>query len=73
MADYPSAILIEFPFGENAMDFQTLRSPFEAGYELDLSLTALLLRPDFYIPIVGLAVLSLIPIVYRALTAKKQA
>lgn len=34
MADaYPSAILIEFPFGENALDFQTLRSPFEAGYE----------------------------------------
>lgn len=46
---------------------------FEAGNELDLSLTALLSRPDFYIPIVGLAVLSLIPIVYRALTAKKQA
>ena len=46
---------------------------FEAGDELDLSLTALLARPDFYIPIVGLAVLSLIPIVYRAVTAKKQA
>lgn len=46
---------------------------FEAGDELDLSLTTLLSRPDFYIPIVGLIVLSLIPIVYRALFAKKQA
>lgn len=45
---------------------------FEAGDTLDLSLTALLSRPDFYIPIVGLAVLSLIPIVYRALAAKKK-
>jgi uncharacterized membrane protein YdjX (TVP38/TMEM64 family) len=46
---------------------------FEAGEELDLSLTALLSRPDFYIPIAGLAVLSLIPIVYRAFAAKKKA
>jgi uncharacterized membrane protein YdjX (TVP38/TMEM64 family) len=44
---------------------------FEAGETLDLSIGTLLSRPDFYIPIVGLAVLSLIPIVYRALTAKK--
>ena len=46
---------------------------FEAGDKLDLSLTTLLSRPDFYIPIVGLSVLSLIPIVYRAFAAKKQA
>ena len=46
---------------------------FEAGNELDLSLATILSRPDFYIPIVGLAVLSLIPIVYRAFAAKKQA
>ena len=46
---------------------------FEAGDQVDLSLGTLLTRPDFYIPIVGLAVLSLIPIVYRALTSKKQA
>ena len=46
---------------------------FEAGETLDLSLTALLSRPDFYIPIVGLAVLSLIPIVYRAFAAKQKA
>ncbi len=46
---------------------------FEAGEELDLSLGTLLSRPDFYIPIIGLAVLSLIPIVYRAFFAKKQA
>lgn len=48
-----------------------LNALFEAGETPDLSLTALLSRPDFYIPIVGLVVLSLIPIVYRALTAKK--
>jgi uncharacterized membrane protein YdjX (TVP38/TMEM64 family) len=46
---------------------------FEAGETLDLSLGTLLSRPDFYIPIVGLVVLSLIPIVYRAFVAKKQA
>jgi uncharacterized membrane protein YdjX (TVP38/TMEM64 family) len=44
---------------------------FEAGEQPDLSLTSLLARPDFYIPIIGLAVLSLIPIVYRALAPKK--
>jgi len=49
-----------------------LNALFEAGEEPDLSLIALLSRPDFYIPIVGLVVLSLIPIAYRAL-AKKQA
>lgn len=48
-----------------------LNALFEAGETPDLSLTALLSRPDFYVPIVGLVVLSLIPIVYRALTAKK--
>lgn len=50
-----------------------LNALFEAGEQPDLSLMALLSRPDFYIPIVGLAVLSLIPIVYRAFFAKKQA
>jgi uncharacterized membrane protein YdjX (TVP38/TMEM64 family) len=50
-----------------------LNALFEAGEQPDLSLTALLSRPDFYIPIVGLVVLSLIPIVYRAFFAKKQA
>jgi uncharacterized membrane protein YdjX (TVP38/TMEM64 family) len=46
---------------------------FEAGETLDLSLTTLLSRPAFFIPIVGLAVLSLLPIVYRAFAAKKKA
>lgn len=44
---------------------------FEAGEQPDLSLIGLLSRPDFYIPIIGLAVLSLIPIVYRAFAKKK--
>jgi uncharacterized membrane protein YdjX (TVP38/TMEM64 family) len=44
---------------------------FEAGEQPDLSLGALISRPDFYIPIVGLAVLSLIPIVYRAFAKPK--
>jgi len=44
---------------------------FEAGEQPDLSLMTLLARPDFYIPIIGLAVLSLIPIVYRAFAPKK--
>jgi uncharacterized membrane protein YdjX (TVP38/TMEM64 family) len=48
-------------------------SAFEAGDDLDLSLTTLLSRPDFYVPIIGLVVLSLVPIVYRAFFAKKQA
>lgn len=50
-----------------------LNALFEAGEQPDLSLVTLLARPDFYIPIVGLMVLSLIPIVYRAFFAKKQA
>lgn len=50
-----------------------LNALFEAGEQPDLSLIALLSRPDFYIPIIGLAVLSLIPIVYRAFAPKKQA
>ncbi len=50
-----------------------LNALFEAGERPDLSLMALLSRPDFYVPIVGLAVLSLIPIVYRTFFAKKQA
>jgi uncharacterized membrane protein YdjX (TVP38/TMEM64 family) len=50
-----------------------LNALFEAGEQPDLSLVALLSRPDFYVPIVGLVVLSLIPIAYRALFAKKQA
>lgn len=44
---------------------------FEAGEQPDLSLMALLSRPDFYIPIVGLIILSLIPIVYRAFAKPK--
>jgi len=50
-----------------------LNALFEAGEQPDLSLLALLSRPDFYIPIIGLAVLSLIPIVYKAFAKKKQA
>lgn len=48
-----------------------LNALFEAGEQPDLSLVSLLARPDFYIPIVGLALLSLIPIVYRAFAKKK--
>jgi uncharacterized membrane protein YdjX (TVP38/TMEM64 family) len=48
-----------------------LNALFEAGEQPDLSLVALLSRPDFYIPIIGLVVLSLIPIVYRAFAKKK--
>jgi uncharacterized membrane protein YdjX (TVP38/TMEM64 family) len=44
---------------------------FEAGEQPDLSLFTLLSQPAFYIPIIGLAVLSLIPIVYRAFAPKK--
>lgn len=43
---------------------------FEAGQQPDLSLMGLVSRPDFYIPIGGLALLSLVPIVYRALSGK---
>jgi uncharacterized membrane protein YdjX (TVP38/TMEM64 family) len=46
---------------------------FDAGEQPDLSLTALLSRSDFYIPIGGLIILSLIPVVYRTFFAKKQA
>jgi uncharacterized membrane protein YdjX (TVP38/TMEM64 family) len=48
-----------------------LNALFDAGQQPDLSLRGLLSRPDFYIPIAGLSLLSLIPIVYRALFAKK--
>ena len=48
-----------------------LNALFDAGEQPDLSLMGLLARPDFYIPIAGLAVLSLIPIVYRAVSAKR--
>lgn len=49
-----------------------LNALFEAGEQPDLRVTTLLARPDFYIPIVGLTILSLIPIVYRAFAAKKK-
>jgi uncharacterized membrane protein YdjX (TVP38/TMEM64 family) len=48
-----------------------LSALFEAGEQPDLSLVALLSRPDFYIPIIGLVILSLIPIVYRAFAKPK--
>jgi uncharacterized membrane protein YdjX (TVP38/TMEM64 family) len=48
-----------------------LNALFDAGEQPDLSLTAIITRPDFYIPIAGLIVLSLIPMVYRALTGSK--
>jgi uncharacterized membrane protein YdjX (TVP38/TMEM64 family) len=48
-----------------------LNALFDAGQNPDLSLTSLLSNPDFYIPIIGLALLSLIPIVYRALAPRK--
>jgi uncharacterized membrane protein YdjX (TVP38/TMEM64 family) len=48
-----------------------LNALFEAGEQPDLSLMALLSDSRFYIPIIGLIVLSLIPIVYRALAKKK--
>ncbi len=48
-----------------------LNALFDAGEQPDLSLVAIISRPDFYIPIVGLALLSLIPIVYRAFAKKK--
>ena len=50
-----------------------LNALFEAGEQPDLSLLALLSDSRFYVPIIGLAVLSLIPIVYRAFAKKKQA
>jgi uncharacterized membrane protein YdjX (TVP38/TMEM64 family) len=48
-----------------------LNALFDAGGEPDLSLIGLLSRPDFYIPIVGFTLLSLIPIVYRAFSPRK--
>ena len=48
-----------------------LNALFEAGEQPDLSLTTLIARPDFYIPIAGLILLSLIPVVYRALTGSR--
>lgn len=48
-----------------------LNALFDAGEQPDLSLVAIVSRPDFYIPIVGLVLLSLIPIVYRAFAKKK--
>ena len=50
-----------------------LNALFEAGAQPDLSLTALLSRPDFYIPIIGFTLLSLVPLVYRALAPAKKA
>ena len=49
-----------------------LNALFEAGEQPDLSLRAIILRPDFYIPIAGLIVLSLIPVIYRTLTGRKE-
>lgn len=49
-----------------------LNALFEAGEQPDLSLGAIILRPDFYIPIAGLIVLSLIPVIYRTLTGRKE-
>jgi uncharacterized membrane protein YdjX (TVP38/TMEM64 family) len=48
-----------------------LNALFDAGEKPDLSLAAIITRPDFYIPIIGLIILSLIPMAYRALTANK--
>lgn len=48
-----------------------LNALFDAGEQPDLSLAAIITRPDFYIPIIGLLILSLIPMAYRALTANK--
>jgi uncharacterized membrane protein YdjX (TVP38/TMEM64 family) len=48
-----------------------LNALFDAGEQPDLSLTAIITRPDFYIPIAGLIILSLIPVVYRTITGSK--
>jgi uncharacterized membrane protein YdjX (TVP38/TMEM64 family) len=48
-----------------------LNALFEAGQQPDLSLSALIARPDFYIPIAGLVILSLIPVVYRGISGSK--
>lgn len=47
-----------------------LNALFEAGEQPDLSLASLIMRPDFYIPIGGLILLSLIPVIYRAFAGK---
>ena len=47
-----------------------LNALFEAGEQPDLSLATLVMRPDFYIPIGGLVLLSLIPVIYRAFAGK---
>lgn len=49
-----------------------LSALFDAGEQPDLSLIGLVTRPDFYIPIGGLALLSLIPIVYKAVSKKAE-
>jgi uncharacterized membrane protein YdjX (TVP38/TMEM64 family) len=48
-----------------------LNALFDAGENPDLSLLGLLSRPDFYIPVIGFALLSLIPLVYRLLAPRK--
>jgi uncharacterized membrane protein YdjX (TVP38/TMEM64 family) len=48
-----------------------LNALFEAGENPDLSIWTLISDSRFYVPIIGLAVLSLIPIVYRAFAGKK--
>ena len=50
-----------------------LNALFDAGAQPDLSLSGLLSRPEFYIPIIGFTLLSLIPIVYRMLVPAKKA
>lgn len=49
-----------------------LNALLEAGGKPDLSLLGLISRPDFYVPIAGLVVLSLIPILYRAIAARSR-
>jgi uncharacterized membrane protein YdjX (TVP38/TMEM64 family) len=49
-----------------------LSALFDAGEQPDLSLIGLVTRPNFYIPIGGLALLSLIPIVYKAVSKKAE-
>jgi uncharacterized membrane protein YdjX (TVP38/TMEM64 family) len=48
-----------------------LNALFDAGENPDLSIWTLIADSRFYVPIIGLALLSLIPIVYRAFAAKK--
>jgi uncharacterized membrane protein YdjX (TVP38/TMEM64 family) len=49
-----------------------LNAIFEAGEQPDLSLQAIITRPDFYVPIGGLIILSLIPIIYKSLSRKPE-